>query len=75
MSKAKKTIVNKLLSIIRQAERNGITRYRIAKESGVDAAQLYRIVHHGAIPGLDKAARIAEALGYDLIFQSKEKSN
>lgn len=70
MSKTK-PIADQLRVLIAQAERKGITRYRISQLSGVTEGQLARIVHGDGAPRLDTAARIADAIGYQLKFVSK----
>jgi len=72
VSKAK-TLVERLKSEIRKAEERGVTRYRIAKESGVSAGQLSRLIHGKVAPRLDSAERIAEAIGLKIVFAPKEK--
>ena len=57
-------IADQLRQIIHQAERQGITRYQLAKRSGVSEGQLSRLVHGEVSPRLDSADRIAKALGY-----------
>jgi transcriptional regulator with XRE-family HTH domain len=52
-----------LRNAIRDAESRGITRYRIAKVSGVDETNLSRIMAGQIVPRMDTAERIAAALG------------
>jgi transcriptional regulator with XRE-family HTH domain len=67
MSKSK-PIAEQLRKLIAQAERRGITRYQLAKLSGVTEAQLSRLVHGEVDPRLATAERIAKALGYQIRF-------
>jgi len=62
MSKSK-GIVAELLAAIRAAEKTGLTRYRIAKLSGVDESQLSKLVKGRRIPRLDTAEKIVRAIG------------
>ena len=65
MSKTK-PLADSLRNEIRRAERRGITQYRIAKESGVSAGQLSRLMHGKVVPRLDTAERIARAIGCEI---------
>ncbi len=55
-------IVVELRKAIAQAERNGMSRYAIAKAAGLPYSQVYNVAE-GTIPRLDSAERIATALG------------
>ena len=67
-------IVEQLRKAIRDAEKRGITQYRIAKISGVHAGQLTRLMHGTVGPRLDTAERIAQAIGCEIRVISKKKS-
>ena len=63
-----------LLSSIRAAvEGSGRTRYRIAKESGVTAGQLSRLVNGERGLSIETAERLADYLGFEIILQPKAK--
>lgn len=69
MAKKQKPIVQQLRDAITAAEKAGTTRYRIAKESGVLASQLSRLMRaddKARIPRLDTAEKIAKAIGLQL---------
>ncbi len=59
-----KPIADELRKLIAQAERKGISRYRLARLSGVSEGQLSRLMSNETAPRLDTAAKIAKALGY-----------
>ena len=63
MPRKPKHVADQLREAIKQAERDGITRYRIAQDSGVSEAQLSRLIHGKFAPRLDTAEAIAGALG------------
>ena len=63
----RKPIADKLRTAIAQAERKGITRYQIAKASGLSKSTITNLMDGtSASPRLDVAERIAEAIGYKL---------
>ena len=68
----RKSVADKLRAAIAQAERRGITRYRIAKESGVTEGTLSQFVN---TPDrqlrLDIAEAIADAIGYRIDLTRK----
>ena len=64
MSKSKPTITDVLRDAI---ERSGLTRYRIAKETGVPESNLRRFVRGEMSVRLDKADRLAAYLGLRLV--------
>ncbi len=66
MARKQRPIVVRLREAIRDAEKRGITQYRIAKESGVSAGQLSRLMHGKVAPRLDTAERIARAIGCEI---------
>jgi transcriptional regulator with XRE-family HTH domain len=66
-----KSIVQRLKDEIRKADKRGISRYRIAKRTGLSEAQLSRMMNAKAgkgIPKLDTAERIAQAIGCKIIL-------
>ncbi len=69
MSKGK-SLVERLKDEIRKAEKRGLTRYRIAQESGISEAQLSRLMAGTVAPRLDTAEKIAHVLGRKIIITS-----
>jgi transcriptional regulator with XRE-family HTH domain len=61
-----KSIAGRLRAAIRQAERGGLTRYRLAQLSGVAESQISRIARGIIDPKLGTCERIAAAIGYRL---------
>jgi len=70
MAQLKQTIADKLRLAIARAERNGTTRYRIAKDADVAEATVHNIVH-GRTPRLDIAEKLARAVGCELRLTRK----
>ena len=64
MSKSKPTITDVLRAAI---ERSGLTRYRIAKETGIPESNLRRFAGGEMSVRLDKADRLAAYLGLRLV--------
>ena len=63
----RKSVADKLRTAIARAERRGVSRYRIAKDSSVSEATLAQFVNYPDRQlRLDIAERIAEGLGYRL---------
>lgn len=71
MPKKPKALSDQLREAIRKAERQGITRYRIAADSGVSSGQLSRLMDGRVSPRLDTAQRIAEAIDCEIIIRRK----
>lgn len=64
-----------LLDEIRRAvEASGKTRYRIAKESGVSAGQLSRLVNGERGMTVDTIERLADYLGLKITIEPKNKT-
>ena len=63
-----KTLVERLKQEIGRAERHGVSRYRIARLSGVSEGQLSRLMHGSVAHRLDSAERIAFALGRKIVI-------
>lgn len=63
MSKKQLSIGDELRRAIRQAEKAGTTRYRLAKATGLTSGALSRFMAGDRAPTLDTAARIARGLG------------
>lgn len=57
------TITEQLRAAIRQAEKRGVSRYRMAQISQVSQAQISRFMAGDIAPKLETAERIAEAIG------------
>ena len=74
MARKHTPIAKQLIAAIRKAERQGITRYRIAKAAGVHQSQLSRLLAGEKRPRLDTAERIAEALGCEVRLVPKKDS-
>lgn len=55
-----------LRDAIAAAERAGITKYRISRDTGLNEAHIGRIAAGKAMPGLDTAQRILAAIGGEL---------
>ena len=68
MSRRQTPIAEQLRKAIRQAERNGVTRYRMAKAANMQQAQFGRIADGVNVPKLDTADRIAKAIGASLVL-------
>jgi transcriptional regulator with XRE-family HTH domain len=64
MSKSPRTITEVLRAAI---EQSGLTRYRIAKETGIPESNLRRFVRGEMSVRLDKADRLAAYLGLRLV--------
>jgi plasmid maintenance system antidote protein VapI len=66
------TYMSKLLDALRLAvETSGKTRYRLAKESGVSAGQLSRLVNRQRGMTIDTIERLAEYLGLRIKVERK----
>jgi predicted transcriptional regulator len=65
MAKQPKGIVGELRKAMAQAERAGVTAYRIAQAAGVPRSQLTKLAA-GRIVRLDTAERILAAIGHRL---------
>lgn len=57
------SVVKQLRRVIAAAEKTGVTRYAIAKTSGVSQAQLSKLMLEQRAPRLDTAEKILRALG------------
>jgi transcriptional regulator with XRE-family HTH domain len=65
----------RLVDAIRRAvEASGKTRYRIAKESGVSAGQLSRLVNGERGMTVDTIERLADYLGLQITIEPKVKT-
>lgn len=63
--------MSKILSEIRKAMRTGEkSRYRLAKDTGIDPAALSRFINNETVGmGVETAERLAEALGLDITIK------
>ncbi len=68
------TITKQLLKAIRDGKKRGMTRYQIAKVSGVSQAQLTRLMQGKQLLRMDTAERIAEALELKIILVSQKEN-
>ena len=69
-NKTKPTLTNVLKTAIDQSR---VTRYRIAKDTGIREASLCRFMQGGTSIRLDKADVLAEYLGLELVKKRKAK--
>jgi transcriptional regulator with XRE-family HTH domain len=67
-----KSLVEQLRQAIHRAEKRGVSRYQIAKLSGVSEGQLSRLMHGSVSPRLDSADSIARALGCKIVILPPE---
>ena len=58
MRHARDHIVEQLKRVVRNAERRGITQYRLAQLAGINRAQLIRLMRGTVAPRLDDAALV-----------------
>jgi len=66
--------VAELLDQLRDAiERSGQTRYAISKATGIDQAQLSRLVSGEAGLGWDALKRLCDHLGVEIVVRPKRK--
>jgi transcriptional regulator with XRE-family HTH domain len=63
-----------LMSTIRKAiETSGHTRYRIAKETGIAASQLSRLVNGETGLSVESIERLADYLGLEIVVRPKRR--
>lgn len=67
-------VLNVLRAAIKQAEAEGISRYRIAKESGVPQSALSRLMNGERGLSIESVERLAVALGFGITIEPKGKS-
>src|SRR5260370_40395603 len=66
--------VSRILEQVRKAVRDsGHSRYAISKATGIDQGQLSKLIHGQCGLGLDGLERLAEFLGWEIIFRPKAK--
>ena len=61
----------RLAAAIAKAERRGVTRYAIARDSGVGKQTVTRIAEGRVVPRLDTAEKIAGVLGLAIDIRTK----
>lgn len=66
--KRSKSIVDDLRRAVAQAQRRGVSRYRMAKDTGLSQAMLSRFMAGKTVPMLDTAQRIAQGVGRRLVL-------
>jgi transcriptional regulator with XRE-family HTH domain len=63
-----------LMSTIRKAiEASGHTRYRIAKETGIAASQLSRLVNGETGLSVESIEKLADYLGLEIVVRPKRR--
>jgi transcriptional regulator with XRE-family HTH domain len=70
MRKPKRTMTDVLKAAI---EESGLTRYRIAKDTGIDQAALMRFMRGETSLRLDRADMLAEYLGLKLVKRKAKR--
>lgn len=64
--------MSQIFDTIRKAiEASSKTRYRLSKETGIDQAQLSRLMSGKEGVSVENLERLAEALGLEIIIRSK----
>ena len=67
------TTVSYVFDTIRKAiETGGKTRYRLSKETGIDQAQLSRLMSGKEGVSMENLERLVEALGLEIIIRPKK---
>ena len=54
-------------------EREGVTRYRLCKDLGIDQGEMSRFFHGKQNVSLPMLERIADYLGYDLVLVKQKR--
>jgi transcriptional regulator with XRE-family HTH domain len=66
--------MSKILAQVRKAiKESGVSRYAISKATGIDQGQLSKMIHGKCGLGLDGLEKLADALGWEIIFRPKRK--
>ena len=64
--------MSQILNTIRRAiETSNKTRYRLSKETGIDQAQLSRLMSGKEGVSMENLERLAEALGLEIVIRPK----
>ena len=66
-------LLDAIRTALKRAEAGGITRYRIAKETGISQAALSRFVNGEQGLGVDLVERLAIYLGLEIVIRQKRK--
>jgi transcriptional regulator with XRE-family HTH domain len=70
------TWMSQIFDTIRRAiEASGKTRYRLSKETGIDQAQLSRLMSGKEGVSVENLERLADALGLEIIIRPKLPEN
>ncbi len=66
--------VSRILAQVRKAiKESGHSRYAISKATGIDQGQLSKLIHGQCGLGLDGLEKLADFLGWEVIFRPKGK--
>ena len=65
-----KTILDQIRSVI---ESSDVTRYRIAKDLGIDQGQMSRLMNGQSSLSLEALERLCDYLGLEIIIQPKQR--
>lgn len=69
MAKKPKPIAEQLRQAIADADKAGVSGYRIAQLTGMSRSQIHSIANGKTVPKLDTAERIAAAIGHTFLLQ------
>ena len=72
MPRKPKPLADQLRAAIAAAEKQGVTRYQISKDSGVAASALSRLVSGERSVSIESAEAIAQAIGYQVRLDRDE---
>lgn len=67
-------ILDQLRQAMAQAQRGGLTQYRLAERAGVDRATVLRLSRGEGVTTLRTAARLADELGLELTLKKRRKN-
>ena len=66
--------MSRILAQVRKAiKESGHSRYAISKATGIDQGQLSKLIHGQCGLGLDGLEKLADFLGWEVIFRPKGK--
>ena len=65
-----KTILDQIRSVI---ESSDVTRYRIAKDVGIDQGQMSRLMNGQSSLSLEALERLCDYLGLEIVIQPKQR--
>ncbi len=66
-------MANLMDAIRRAVEKSPLTKYRIAKDSGISPGQLSRLVHGERKMTVETVETLARSLGYEIIMRKRRK--